>query len=302
MHRRQALPDELRVILDSQAGVITTSQLIDGGLTPAVIHRMSGEWLSTSQGIHLTGPVTWEAAAWAGLLRGGPSSALGEEAAAYLHGAVRDPPSTIAVWAAARRDGFVVGPWRILFRCGRRASMGSMRRTRLDASLVDMAGRVSEDSAVAAVTRAFAQNKTTPGKLLAALEARRRTRHSAVLRELCGKAGEGIESALEWRFSRIVARHGLPAPERQIVDGASRIDARFGEQGLVVELDGARDHTDWSRDMMRDNRRLIETGDLTLRYGWNAVAGQPCAVVAQVVAALASRGWTGSPRRCRHCG
>ena len=85
------------------------------------------------------------------------------------------------------------------------------------------------------------------------------------------------------------------------MDGATRMDVRYQEACLVVELDGVRDHTDWSRDMLRDNKRLLDDGALTLRYGWNAVVGQPCAVAAQVATALVSRGWAGRVGHCRHC-
>ena len=301
MRPRQSLTPHLRALAERQAGVITTAQLIDGGLSRAVIQRMAAEWEQSSEGIHLTTPATWHAAAWAGLLRGGPEAVLGEEAAAFLHEAVRDEPSTIAVCAPVKRSGFVVGQWRVIFRRAHRRGMGTPPRAMLDDALVDMAGRVTEDAVVAAVARGVVQRRTMPGLILARLDARRRTRHSAVLREMCSQAGEGIESALEWRFSQVVDRHGLPAAERQVVTGESRIDALFHDQQLVVELDGLRDHTDWSKDMMRDNQRLIESGAITLRYGWNAVTGEACAVAAQVAEALASRGWGGTIRHCRRC-
>ncbi len=86
-----------------------------------------------------------------------------------------------------------------------------------------------------------------------------------------------------------------------MVAEGTRIDALFHQQRLVIELDGVRDHADWSKDMMRDNKRLIEADSITLRYGWNAVTGDACAVAAQVAASLASRGWTGEIRTCPRC-
>lgn len=301
MHRRQSLSAAVVALVEHQAGVISTRQLIDGGLTRAVIHRMAAGWGRPCEGIYLTTSPTWLSAAWAGLLRGGSAAVLAEKAAAFLHGAVRDEPTTIAVWAPMKRTGFTVGAWRVVFRRGHRRGLGTPPRTSLPVTLVDLAGRVGEDAAVAATARALAQRRTTPDRVLQELTTRRRTRHSAVLKQLCSQAGKGIESALEWRFNQVLTRHALPAPKRQVVADGTRIDALFRQQRLVIELDGARDHADWSKDMMRDNKRLIETDSITLRYGWNAVTGQACAVAAQVAASLASRGWTGEIRPCSHC-
>ena len=79
------------------------------------------------------------------------------------------------------------------------------------------------------------------------------------------------------------------------------MDVRYEAERLVIELDGARDHTDWSKDMLRDNKRLLDDGALTLRYGWNAVVGQTCDVAAQVATALRSRGRDGIVGHCRRC-
>lgn len=301
MHSRQFLSDELCALATMQARVITTRQLLDDGLSRSVIHRLASAWEHLGEGIHLTGPVTWHAAVWAGLLRGGPTAVVGEEAAAFLHGAVRDPPMTIAVWAPVKRSGFEVHSWEVVFRRGHRRCFGTPPRVPLEVALVDMAAHSTEDATVAAVARALTQRRTTPGRILDVVASRQRTRHSAVLQELCGHAGLGIESALEWRFSQVVARHGLPTGERQVPTGATRIDALFRVEGLVVELDGVRDHADWSKDMMRDNGRVIESDLVTLRYGWNSVTGEPCRVAAQLAMALASRGWRGVLRPCRRC-
>ncbi len=301
MHPRRSLPDEVRFLAEHQAGALTTRQLLTGGLTRSMIHRLASGWEHPTRGVHITGPVTWRAAVWAGLLHGGPTAAVGEEAAAYLHGAARDEPALIALWTSTKRSGFIVGAYEVVFRRGCRRSMGTPPRVPLEAALVDLANHSTEDAAVAAISRAFAQRRTTPERLLTVVDSRQRVRHSAVLKDLCGQAGKGIESALEWRFSRVIARHGLPMAERQVPAGATRIDALFPAQRVVVELDGARDHTNWSRDMMRDNTRMIESGMVTLRYGWNAVAGEPCLVAAQVAAALRSRGWSGNFRRCSRC-
>jgi hypothetical protein len=66
-----------------------------------------------------------------------------------------------------------------------------------------------------------------------------------------------------------------------------------------VELDGRRFHPGEHRDLdvARDNHAAA-TGASTLRYGWADVTRQPCAVAAQVHAALAERGYAGPLTPC----
>lgn len=302
MHPRQLLSPALRALAERQSGVLTTRQLLDGGVTRAVIRRMAREWGHPADGLHFLSEPTWLSVAWAGLLRGGESAVLGEDVSAHLHDAVRDAPSRIAVWTEARRDGFAVGSWRVVYRRGARTGVGSPPRTPVEISLLDLARVNSEDAAVAAVARALAQSRTTPPRILTALGARRGTRHSTVIRELCGQACPGIESALEWRFHRqVLVPHGLPVPERQVRTVVGRADTLYRDARLAVELDGVRDHTEWSKDMARDNARLVAEGTATLRYGWQAVTLDACAVATQLAAALRARGWSGSSARCRRC-
>ena len=114
--------------------------------------------------------------------------------------------------------------------------------------------------------------------------------------------GYGIESVLERRYlDRVERRHRLPALERQArLDGRARIDGLYRELGLAVELDGPQFH-DATMDMSRDNRHVLHSSVDTLRYGWQAVTTQPCAVAAQVAQALTTRGWSGHMRSCPEC-
>jgi len=116
--------------------------------------------------------------------------------------------------------------------------------------------------------------------------------------------GEGIESALEWRYRRDVERpHALPHPLRQDVLGgpatSARRDVYYEEQHVVVELDGRLGHAGLGafRDASRDNAAAVR-GDVTLRYGWIDVVTSPCQVAWQVAAVLVSRGWAGIARAC----
>lgn len=68
---------------------------------------------------------------------------------------------------------------------------------------------------------------------------------------------------------------------------------------MVVELDGRADHLveDRWRDIRRDNLNA-RAGKVTLRYSYADVTRRACQVAADVLGALRSRGWDGSPRPC----
>ncbi len=149
--------------------------------------------------------------------------------------------------------------------------------------MLDIVAESTQDEAVAVVTRALARGVTTTGRLRAELAARFHMRHRALLVKLLDKANTGIESALEWRFQeKVLIPHGLPIPDRQVKREAGRVDGMYSAYGLIVELDGLRDHNDATRDMTRDNRNMLQDDARTLRYGWDGVGSDAC---------LAARVW-----------
>jgi very-short-patch-repair endonuclease len=56
-----------------------------------------------------------------------------------------------------------------------------------------------------------------------------------------------------------------------------RVDALYGDQRLIIELDGRRDHGEWDRiesDHLRDALAL-EYGFRTLRITWRRLRDEP---------------------------
>jgi hypothetical protein len=157
---------------------------------------------------------------------------------------------------------------------------------------------------VALVTRALQRRDLERGAVMAALASRGRARWRALLTDLLHVDAAGIESVLEWRFhADVVARHGLPVPQRQHVVSAGRRqdrrDALFSEFDVVIELDGRLGHVGEGafRDMRRDNA-AVARGEVVLRYGWADVAGRPCMVAAEIAALLRRQGWNGRGGPC----
>ncbi len=255
-------------------------------------------------GLYCVEEPTWLSWSWAAILYAGPSSVVGGLAAAHLLGAASNPPKQITVWhggtSALKRMGD--SSWGVTFRRANRNGRGEPPRTAIDVTLLDVAAETTEDETVAAVTRAFSQGITTPGRLTAVMTSRDRVKRRRLLTQLCDEGAKGVESVLEWRFLQVVVRaHDLPPPtlQKELRRG-TRSDAVWEDQGVVVELDGRLGHEQSFRDMARDNR-LAMSGLQTLRYGWHDVTERPCEVAWQLHDVLMLRGWTGGRGRCDRC-
>lgn len=302
MRPRQELPDSLIALAARQAGVLSAAQLTAAGVSPDVRRRFRQGWITIAPKLYLLEGTTFEAALWVGVLRGGSSAAISGAAACYLHGFLRDTPGRVTVWTLQQRSPLDVASIQVRFRRGDRRGRGAPSRTSPEVALCDLADESDETTTVSAVASALANRRTTPSRLLETLRIKGPTRHSSTLSRLVSHANSGIESALEWRFhTRVLGPHRLPVPRRQEWTHSGRVDGVYPAEGLFVELDGMRDHTNWSKDMWRDNEHALRLGAVTLRYGWWAVETSPCAVAAQLAAALSARGWTGTVSRCRAC-
>lgn len=288
---------------------MTTAQMEAWGVRRSLVARRvaDGEWQRPFRGVVVlhSGAVTWRQRARGALLYAGPRAALSHGSAAFVHGLVRRTGADLVVSVPAGHK-VTAQPGLVVHRRNRMPfAGGALRTVGVDATVLDVADELeSEDDLVGFVCDAVRQG-VMPGRVLMHAADRPRVRHRALLLDLLGDAGRGIESPLEHRYVRDVERrHGLPAARAQAheqVEGRwIRADRVYVGLGVRVELDGQLAHpfgrTD--DDTWRDNAVLVARGDLTLRYRWRHVVAAPCVTAAQVVAALRSRGWPGHPRPC----
>ena len=138
----------------------------------------------------------------------------------------------------------------------------------------------------------------------ALLDVRRDQRRKFVERIVLD-AMNGSESLGELDFVSECRRRGLPVPDRQVVrrapTGTYFLDARWGEFGVVLEIDGIQ-HSEVTRlvgDALRQNDVAL-SGDLILRLPLLGLRLQPDAFFAQVADALRGRGWNPSKAARRH--
>jgi very-short-patch-repair endonuclease len=295
-------------VLRRQCGILSHRQAVTAGLSRGAIraHLAAGRWQRIHARVYATfsGPLSRSAALWAVALRAGPGSALSHHTAAELAGLIDDPSAPIHVTVPPGRQMAPLRGVRIhrsTTIAGRAHPARLPPQTRVEETVLDLGDLAAcPDDAVAWVAAACGRRLTTPQRIADAASTRRRLRWRAALARACAAADAGCHSVLELRYLRDVERaHGLPAGARQHRHHGGYDDVRYAEYGLVVELDGGRYHREEARlrDRRRDNARTA-AGCSILRYDWLAVTGRPCAVAAEVSAALRVRGWAAAGRPC----
>jgi hypothetical protein len=293
-----------------QDAVVTTAQCLDLGADPDWIARQAttDRWQRTSRGVYVvhSGPLPWRTRARAALVRAGEGAALSHRAAAHLHGFEEMPPAVIDVTIPPVRRVRSTPDVRVHRSVGRLLDRrsGLVVVSRGDAALDLFELARSEDAAIGSLCAAT-RGRVSADAILVALSRRPSTRRRALVLEMLSAVCTGIESPLEHRYLRDVERrHGLPharLQHRQVVDGRwIRADGIYDGLGVRRELDGELAHPGGSTDadVWRDNAVRIAHDEITVRYRWWHVAGTPCLTAVQVVAALRSRGWRGTPHPC----
>lgn len=314
--RRSPAPASWEELLEAQHGIIARWQAAQAELPLQAVESWlrSGRWQALHRGVYaaFTGEPGRLPLLWAALLRAGPGAALSHHTAAELDGLAPPVGGRIHVTVGSSRRvslGAASGSKIVLHYSARldraRHPARTPPRTRIEETTLDLAeaSRTAEE-ARGWLMRACSGRFTTPPILLSAMAARPKLRWRAELTAGLADIGEGVHSALEWRYVRSVERpHGLPRAERQVLSRVGRrtryLDNLYREYRLAIELDGQVAHpaeARW-RDIHRDNVSGV-VGLTTLRYSWYDVTGHPCQVAGEIAQALLCRGWPGRPRRC----
>jgi very-short-patch-repair endonuclease len=95
-------------------------------------------------------------------------------------------------------------------------------------------------------------------------------------------------SKLERRFLKLLHEQKLPLPTTNKKAGAHRVDCRWPDHKLTVELDSYTYHNSrhaWEQDRRRD-REARRRGDEMRRYVWIDVFEEPEAMLAELCGLL----------------
>lgn len=308
MRTRQEIPPALLDLAARQHRVVHTQQIRDHGLSDRVAQRLvrTSVWRRLDRSLTL---VTNSPPSQRNYLAGAfllvPDALACATTALSLHG-LRAGGLPIEVTSAADTH-LTHRQWLRL----RRFDYDRDAATEVDGfavvgiidALVSSSYSLGVEESTELALRAVALRKCTADDLADAVRSRRNLPHRRLLLDVLADAAAGLHSRLEVEHEKRVRRpHRLPEPHLQYRLPTGKIaDLAFPDYRVLVELDGRRSHElKQAADRTRDNRHSI-AGWRTLRFGWLEVIRDPCAVAADIAAALTANGWGGTTADCRRC-
>jgi very-short-patch-repair endonuclease len=144
-------------------------------------------------------------------------------------------------------------------------------------TLVDVAARLGVDDLARACHEAGVRHRTTPGQVEAVFARIPTSPGAAKLRRILHGDVRVTLSKLEARFLDHLREAGLPLPQTNRRVGTWRVDCRWPEWRLTVELDGFHYHNSrhaWEQDRRRE-REARSRGDEFRRYSYGDVFEDP---------------------------
>jgi hypothetical protein len=228
----------------------------------------------------------------AAVLACGPSSLLRGMPAAWLLGLLRNTaraPQAEVLTKTERRIGGIVTVRARIFDEGDRWEWHGIPVTTVPRTLVDLAAYLSLDDLARACHEAGVKHRTTPAHVGKVIETRPRTPGVANLRRVIAGDVHVSLSALERRFLQRLRGARLPLPLTNVVADSRRVDCRWSEHRLTVELDSYRFHRSrhaWELDRRRE-REAYARGDQFRRYTYGDVFEHPQPMLAELAVLLA---------------
>ncbi|RKT77483.1 hypothetical protein DFJ68_0906 [Terracoccus luteus] len=295
------LPDHLASLADEQWGVLTRRQLVDGGVSPAMVRwRVGHRWRALLPGVLLMSPglPSDEQRLVAALLAAGPESWLSGTTAAMRHGLV--PPGPLAPVqvmvpfpARSRRIGWVTVRATALTD-ERLLAQGPLRLACRPRALVDAAAQApDDDAATAMIIRAVQERLVRVDDVQHWVGVRRRN-GTVRLKKALAAAATGAWSVPEAELGALLRRSGRfpqlmanPALEDENSRPLTTPDLWLDEVALAVMVHSRRFHAgalDWDATVDGDED-LRECTIEVVGVTPNAITRHPDKVVARVLAA-----------------
>jgi very-short-patch-repair endonuclease len=281
-------------IARGQHGVVTRSQLLAAGLSVTEIgdRLRKGVLIGVHRGVYRVGhrAPSVEARYLAAVLASGEGALLSGRSAAWLLGLVRGeaPPPEVATRSERRVPGVRTRRCRALGEADGTTHRG-IPTTTPARTLTDLAAILPLDALARACHEAGIHHRTTPSQVEAVLARRSNAKGAANLRTILSGDTRVTLSELEARFLRLLREAELPLPSTNKPAGSKRVDCRWPEHQLTVELDGYRFHNSrhaWEQDRRRE-REAYARGDQLRRYTYGDAFERPQAMLAELRTLLA---------------
>ncbi|MDX6607431.1 MAG: hypothetical protein QOD14_1971 [Solirubrobacterales bacterium] len=288
--------EEILAIQASRShGVVTRRELHLAGITAGQIKGRieAGALIPVHRGVFRVGHCapSLEARYMAAVKACGERSLLAGRAAAHLFGLLKGPPSVPEVLAPTQHNlKGVLTRRRRAIQPEDATTWRGIPVTTIPRTLVDLAALLQEPALARAVHEAEVRHGITPKSVEDVLARRHNWPGSRRLRRVLWGDIPVSLSRLEAAFIAGVRGAGLPLPETNRPAGGRRVDCRWPEERLTVELDSYRFHNTrhaWEQDRQRE-REARARGDEFRRYTWTDVIEQPRPMLADLGSLLAS--------------
>jgi hypothetical protein len=284
----------IAALATSAHGVVTRARLLEAGVTTKEIEQRlrTGALLREYPGVYRVGhrAPTTEARYLAAVLACGDRALLSGRAAGHLLAILkgRAPPPEVTAPTERRIEGIVTKRAR---RGPRDATIWKgIPVTTVPRTLVDLSSLLSLKDLARACHEAGVKHGTTPRHVEAVLALRPSSHGSGKLRRVLNGDVNVTLSKLEQRFLERLEEAGLPLPETNRAAGGRRVDCRWPERRLTVELDSYRYHSSkhaWEQDRHRE-REAHARGDDFRRYTYDDVFEKPRLMLAELTALLST--------------
>ena len=266
-------------IAAGQHGVVMRSQLLDAGLSDAGINRRArkGTLHTEHRGIYRVGhrAPSVEARYLAAVLACGEGAALSGRAAGHLLGLLKGAAPAPEVTTRAHRR--IPGIRTRRSRGVEAMTFHGIPVTTVPRTLVELAAVLSEPRLARACHEAGVKHGTTPAQVDAVLAKRPNDPGAGALRRILHGKARVTLSRLEARFLARLSQANLPLPITNRPAGGRRVDCRWPEHRLTVELDSYQYHRSrhaWEQDRLRE-REAYARGDDFRRYTYGDVVETP---------------------------
>jgi hypothetical protein len=273
--------------------VVTREELLGSGITDRQITRRlaSGNLIRVHRGVYRVGhrAPSVDARYLAAVLAGGEGALLSGHAAAHLLRLVKGtaPRPEVITRSERRIEGVTTHRSRLL-NAQDATTVQGIPVTAVPRTLVDIASVLSVDALARACHEAGVRYGTTPKAVDAVLARRPSAPGGKKLRRVLHGDVKVTLSTLEARFLELLIDAGLPLPETNRPADGRRVDCRWPEQRLTVELDGYQFHNSrhsWELDRFRE-REARARGDEFRRYTYGDVFERPALMLAELVSLI----------------
>jgi very-short-patch-repair endonuclease len=275
-------------------GVVTRVELLDAEVTKAQIDLRvrSGALIVEFRGVYRAGhrAPSVEARYLAAVKACGKGAVLSGLAAGYLFGLVRGPAPRPEVTAPTERSVKGVKTRRRRLDDRDTTKWCGIPVTTVPRTLVDLSSVLSLDELARAAHEAGVRQRTTPAQVERALNRIPNAKGAANLRRVVRGDVQVTLSELERRFLKLLREHGLPLPTTNKRAGTKRVDCRWQDHQLTVELDSYTFHNSrhaWEQDRKRE-REAHARGDQHRRYTHHDVTEEPAQMLRELRELLAA--------------